>query len=266
MKDIDKIVKYLSKYKVKLDDYKWKTRLEGLIKLKELNVIDDISELNSDKLSCFQKDEKLKEILSEELKKRYSESEKKPFNDLALWIIRDWGGIHGGDVLETLKLVHAFIVDERPKFERIASASKVGGFMFPQQNIIYDSRVSYTVNWIILSQNIDSKFFPIPEGRNSKMNAFDLNVLIRLHHIDKYKNTKENQGKNYISEIDKSLFINKDDAYFEMNKLICEVNQVLWSDDSKRKKEPFYTEMLLFSMADTIVFDEITKLVSLRMI
>ena len=46
-----------------------------------------------------------------------------------------------------------------------------------------------------------------------------------------------------------------------MNKLIADVNKELWSD--YKKNEPFYTGMLLFAIADTIVYKEITKSVNI---
>ena len=227
----------------------------------------ELDQLNSDELNYFQKDEKLKDILSKKLQESYSK-DKKQFDDIALWIIRDWGGIHSGsnsdkEKKETLELVNTFIDTKKIKFKRIASTSKVAGFMYPDKNIIYDSRVSYTVNWIILSLEIDLRFFPIPEGRNSKMKAFDLDVLIRLKNIKSYKCDDFKTTKKHISIIDKDFYIPDDDAYYEMNKLIHEVNEMLW--DNKRKNEPFYTEMLLFSLADTIVYKEITDTISLNL-
>jgi hypothetical protein len=265
MTEVKKIVEYLDKYKNQLDElYNWRPKLDRLL---TLNIIDEykLKELQSEKCN-FRVDEKLKDIISSELRKRYSPSEStKEFEDLALWIIRDWGGIYGGTDSDTMELVNAFIKTEKPKFDRIASTSKVAAFMHPDKFIIYDSRVSYTVNWIILSQNVDFKFFPIPEGRNTKMCAFDLNVLIRLSHIDKYFHNKDKNSerdRNHIANIDKSLYVTKDNAYYEMNTLIAEVNRELWAD--YRKNEPFYTEMLLFSLADTVVFDEITNNISFK--
>ncbi len=54
----------------------------------------------------------------------------------------------------------------------------------------------------------------------------------------------------------------KADAYYELNKLVGKVNQALWHDS--RKLEPFYTEMLLFALADRSVFKEITERVRIE--
>jgi hypothetical protein len=115
------------------------------------------------------------------------------------------------------------------------------------------------MNWIILSENAGGKFFPIPDGRNSKMQAFNLNVLIRLKFAHIYRPDKTQAWKNrtYISDTDKRIYIPRPDAYYELNVLVGKVNEILWNGD--RKHERFYTEMLLFALADKGVFQEITE-------
>jgi len=255
--DITKIAAYLERYKNQLDElYDWKSNFQRLV---EIDVITEpeLLELRSSNLSHFQKDERLKDILSKAFKDCANDREQ--FKRIALWIIRDWGGIHNSSDSDTIKCVDDFFNADKPAFYRIASASKVGGFKTPSNRIIYDSRVAYTMNWIILSQNAGDKFFPIPEGRNSKMQAFDLNVLIRLKFSHNYRPDKVEDWKNgkYVSTKDKEIYISRADAYYELNKLVGQVNEVLWNDT--RKLEPFYTEMLLFSIADKGVFQEITE-------
>ena len=107
-------------------------------------------------------------------------NDKEKFNKLCLWIVKDWGGIKTGSVSAIKELVENFLNSEKPQYKRIASTSKVGAFMYPEKFLIYDSRVAYSLNWIILSEGAGNYFFPIPSGRNSKMMAFDMDVLIRL--------------------------------------------------------------------------------------
>jgi len=150
---------------------------------------------------------------------------------------------------------------EKPSFNRIASSSKVGAYLYPDKNVIYDSRVAYSLNWIILSENAGQQFFPIPEGRNSKMSAFDLNVLIRLKNITNYQpnNIELLDNRLFINNIDKKIFINKKDAYYELKNLIEIINRKLWKGDIEKEQNLYYTEMLLFSIADREVFMEITE-------
>jgi len=258
--DITKIANYLGKYKNQLDEiYDWKPNCQGLAEIGVANET-EMNELHSSDLSNFQKDEKLKNILSRALNSYAVDSQQ--FEILALWIIRKWGRINTGS--DTMKSVLEFLQTDRPKFKRIASTSKVGGFMTPTKRIIYDSRVAYTMNWIILSENAGDKFFPIPEGRNTKMQAFNLDVLIHLRFADIFKPDKTEtwKNRNHISTKNKEIYISEADAYYELNKLVGKVNEILWNDT--RKLEPFYTEMLLFSLADKGVFREITERVRIE--
>ncbi|WP_291094659.1 hypothetical protein [Empedobacter sp. UBA6745] len=93
------------------------------------------------------------------------------------------------------------------------------------------------------------------------MSAFDLNVLIRLKNISVYQPTdvKQLDNKLFIKNLDKQLFIDKKIAYSELNKLVREINQKLWQGDNEKVQNLYYTEMLLFSIADREVFMDITK-------
>ncbi len=262
--NISKIANYLGRYKDQLDElYEWEVK--NTQKLAEIDVANEseIAELKSSDLCHFQKTQRLKSILSKALND-YQIIDIPRFEQIALWIIRDWGGIHNGSDSDTIRCVNAFLGADKPSFDRIASSSKVGGFMTPTKRIIYDSRVAYAMNWIILSENAGKKFFPIPEGRNSKMQAFNLDVLIRLKFLDIYKPDKTQGWKDgrYISTKDRDIFIPKADAYFELNSLVGQVNELLWNDT--RRLEPFYTEMLLFAIADTGVFEDITERVRIE--
>ena len=63
----------------------------------------------------------------------------------------------------------------------------------------------------------------------------------------------------FINNADKKLFINKKDAYFELNNLIKIINEKLWSGDNEKEQNLYYTEMLLFSIADREIFMDITS-------
>lgn len=167
-----------------------------------------------------------------------------------------------GSIPDTLILIKDFLNQDKPNFNRIASSSKVGAYMYPERNVIYDSRVAYSLNWIILSENAGQKYFPIPEGRNSKMSAFDLNVLIRLKNISNYQTTdiEHLDHKLFIKNCDKKIFINKKDAYSELNNLLKQIHKNLWIGDKAKEENLYFTEMLLFSIADREVFRDITTL------
>lgn len=256
--DIDKIVNYLDKYKSDLPNlYNWNAKIDRLDELEALTKT-QVEEI--DKSNDYEKTLKLKRIVGQKLNDTKS-SNKELFNKLCFWIIKDWGRINGKEQ-KTENLIRDFLEDRFDlKFDRIASSSKIGSFMFPNKMVIYDSRVAYSLNWIILSENAGQKYFPIPEGRNSKMSAFDLNVLIRLKHISNYQTNIEqlDGNKQIINNKDKQLFIDKKIAYSELNKLVKQINQKLWQGDNEKEQNLYFTEMLLFSIADREVFVDITK-------
>ena len=70
-------------------------------------------------------------------------------------------------------------------------------------------------------------------------------------------------NRQYINNRDKRKYIPIDAAYSELNKLIKEVNRKLWTGEKAEKL--FYTEMLLFSIADREVYQGITNRVSVVM-
>jgi hypothetical protein len=176
---------------------------------------------------------------------------------LSNWIVRSWGGIYTSEE-STEILMDALRNESVVRFNRISSKSKILSFRYPEDNLVYDSRVAYVLNWIILSENAGEKYFPIPEGRNSRMMAFDMKVLIRLKHVREYKIDSESDfSRRFIRDRDSRLFIKDDEAYTVLVKLIKEVHSLLWKDN-KDRKELYYTEMLLFSIADTKVYKDVT--------
>jgi hypothetical protein len=256
--DIDKIVNFLEKYKNDLPKlYNWNARIERLLELETLTE-KQITELNS--LSSYQKELELKKIVGQKLNDSLK-SNSELFDKLCLWIIKDWGGITTAKDIDTIILIKDFLIKDKPNFNRIASSSKVGAYLYPNRNVIYDSRVAYSLNWIILSENAGQKYFPIPEGRNSKMSAFDLNVLIRLKNISHYQITdiKHLDHRLFIKKADDKIYIDKKDAYFQLNNLIKQVNQRLWKGDKEKEENLYFTEMLLFSIADREIFIDITE-------
>ncbi len=259
--DINKIVAYLKRFSEELSNlYYWDVNIDKLV---QLEVLTEIEREKLNGMNPYEKGIRLKEKVGECLNEYYQKNNPK-FDKLCLWIIKDWGGIKGAKDENTLDLIIEFLNSNNPKFNRIASSSKVGSFMYPDRNIIYDSRVAYSLNWIILSQNAGDNFFPIPKGRNSKMSAFDMDVLIRLKNVQNYKTTNSEDLNNrlYISHRDSICYIPNNIAYSELNSLATKINRRLWQGE--RSKSLYYTEMLLFSIADKQVFSDITSRLSLN--
>ncbi|MCA4777906.1 hypothetical protein [Empedobacter stercoris] len=148
--DINKIANYLEKFKFTLPDlYKWNANISRLVELDVLTN-EQVEKLNQ--LTPYLKEIQLKKIVGKKLNESYTNNSEL-FDKLSIWIIKDWGGIKTSNISDTIQLINRFIKTEKPDFKRIASSSKVGSYLYPHKNIIYDSRVAYSLNWIILSQN-----------------------------------------------------------------------------------------------------------------
>lgn len=251
------IVSYLSKHESIIETYSWELNISELINLIHIPK-SDIVFFHDTKQSPFDKTIKLKKILTPILQDTYK-NDRELFDKISLWLIKKWGGIFSGNDEELIKLIHEsidnFNNNDKINFKRISSKSKVLCFMFPESNIIYDSRVAYALNWILLLESFgDQKYFPIPESRNSKLKAFDMKTLIRVKNIRIYLG---NIGHiNNINRRDKAYFIPDNLAYSEMNELLIDVNKSLWNNFPERKREPFFVQMLLFTLADIIIFRE----------
>lgn len=176
--------------------------------------------------------------------------------DTCLWIINKWGGI--GSFKDNLtnrerirKLDKSLQKRElsNDSFSVISSLSKVASFLNYEEYFIYDSRVIYSINWLILKNKIpDARYFPMPESRSNKLTLFDLDTVITLFHKESYTN-----------ELLKSnLFIESKTAYFIYCDLIKELNRRLFPT-----LKPYYLEMLLFSIADNDIYSDLRNNVSL---
>lgn len=254
------IASYLEPFKDEIQSlYSWKFDLESLEKLKLLNY-SEIQSIKNCENNDYQKEILLKQYISSYLNNELEKSKtpSKLFLEICEWIIKSWGGIKSGELIidnESIKAIEKSTLS----FDRIASYSKIASFLNPQKSIIYDSRVAYSINWILLSSNdIENEFFPIPEGRNSKLIAFDMNVLLHLKFINVFQNSlNELSKKSFVKNIDSQLYLPKKVAYYQLNKLINLTHKQLWGENDS---ELYKTEMLLFSIADNkIILDIINR-------
>lgn len=241
--------------------YEWKPNYQNLHLKLELSEEFDL-------LKGFEKEIELKKLVSNSLNHFKENKLIKEFNELSLWVIEEWGGITTGDKDKTSDLIKSKIFDiehieDDFIFDRISSISKVLAFLKTDKFVVYDSRVAYSINWILLKAGETNQFFPVPDGRNSKMMAFDINVLIRLKNIKEYQTTNmaDISKKLFISQIDKKFYIEKNKAYADYVKLIRELNVRLFPD---KANELFHTEMLLFSIADKQIYKDITDSISTK--
>ncbi|WP_299840378.1 hypothetical protein [uncultured Tenacibaculum sp.] len=203
-------------------------------------------QLSTDK-NPFDQNVRLKWILSKKYKTNTEQ------NYLDFWIVNNWGGIRGFKPNQrNIEKVRKFKQQlEKRKlsldcFSTISSLSKISSFIDPENFVIYDSRVIYTLNWLILTcenQNgFKEKYFPMPSGRNKIIADFDMNTIVNISHISEYVENTE-------------LYVPQQNAYFEFCEFIKTNTELFYGENSK----PYELEMLLFTLADKEIFKELKE-------
>lgn len=158
--------------------------------------------------------------------------------DINFWIIRNWGGINMAASDRNQERIADFfnLLNERHEsgLGRIASFSKVASFAVPRSWFVYDSRVAYSLNWLLRKAGATAGFFPFPPGRSKLAVQCDLKGVIAS---------------------EKRSFVNGRIAYYEY----CQLIKRLYRDICPDGKEPYRLEMLLFQAAPGKVFEEFHK-------
>jgi hypothetical protein len=213
----------------------------------------------------FKRNVVLKDMLSENLFRAYDD----PVHFFTCrWIIRNWGGIRGGmasderedakKLLEGARDFENALQSGKPAgLNRIASWSKYMAFKYPEKYVIYDARVSYTINALLFLTGSTSGFFPAVESRNTVMNAFDIYTLIRLRSASRYRELGQKKNGKRLASFDTHIFRDPKNAYTDLCRFVCDCTPKVWSAYPERQKYPFFTEMLLFSVADSLVIEQI---------
>ena len=171
-------------------------------------------------------------------------------NDLELknhyWIIQEWGGIKSlkqnqrND--EKIRKFKKQINTEKltkETFGLISSFSKIASFLEPKKYAIYDSRVIYSLNWLIFRYCKDNEFFPQPTGRSAALAKYDMQTIFRL------------SNRNYT-------YISHKDAFFKYCHLLSELSEAVYND-----KNPYKIEMLLFLIAPEYIVSDIDNSVEI---
>jgi hypothetical protein len=194
---------------------------------------EDLQKISKAKTS-FEKNILLKEILDKKLKNANDDDKKQIFN----WFVSEWGGIRNVDL--NIAEINTSLNDLKngkmsaKQFDTISSFSKIASLYDNEKYFILDSRVTFSLNWILL-KNKSRFYFPILPGRNSRLVKYNMSGVLSLY----FKN--------------EDIYYDKQFAYF----IYCKLIENIFKKCNKEKiKKPYYIEMMLFSMLDKTI-DEI---------
>ncbi len=164
------------------------------------------------------------------------------------WAIQKWGRIGSFKENEKNNLRIRKFIEEISKgkltknsFNCISSLSKVASFIEPDKYVIYDSRVIYSLNWLLFNYSTEKSLFPQPTGRSASLAKYDIQTIFRL--------TKE-----------QLVYRTHENAYHEYCSLVRQLTPLVFDVNSK----PFKLEMLLFMIAPTWIVEDIGKTVSVE--
>ena len=156
------------------------------------------------------------------------------------WIVQKWGGIPRFNVSNQERIdnfsnnLHKGEITAK-EFNRISSLSKIASFVNSQCYFIFDSRVAFSLNGLLLiihqiNPQLPVRFFPMPSakgGRNLKMKKY-------IHLL-----------------VPNAIYLSKQNAYVLYNALILSLYDGLSAERSNSNLPAFWVEMLLFELGKT---------------
>lgn len=242
----NEIAEYLSKYVSRIDElYRWSFKEE--IPRREFG-------FSFSGKTVFQKTLELKWQISEAVKNAPAEEEKER---LATYFIKDWGGIAKiSDAREIVSRFNPVAFSEALcradfGFKKISSWSKWLSVVCPKWACIYDTRVAYSLNAINYISGSKHKIFPMPDGRNTQINILDVTTLLLSRKLSVADSSEP-------KAIRKSHFVSESAAYETYTEVIHNVHSLLWGSSAPCQ----FSEMLLFSLADTHIYEDLFGVVS----
>lgn len=178
--------------------------------------------------------------------------------DIATYFIKEWGGItRFSKVTETLELFadhqgqRTLPPAFKPSLKLISSWSKWASIVCSEWACIYDARVAYSLNAINYLKGIGHPIFPMPEGRNTRLQMLDITTLLLNQRL------QEDESSDPKS-LRKRHFLPDRDTYVTYLELVRNVSMQLW-DDTDHIHE---VEMLLFALADGKIYQDVFERVA----
>lgn len=171
--------------------------------------------------------------------------------EICLWVIRKWGGIANvhDDIFNVandnyLKLENA----EDVPLNRIASWSKYLTIINPKKYAIYDTRIAYCLNTLIIAFDLGLEYFPMPAGgRNKKINSINMDTVINI--VELLKSNKK------VDDLfaEKNMTKNFGQEYYRYLSFLKIINEELFKRD--RPVRLYRAESLLFSISVDLMPD-----------
>lgn len=164
------------------------------------------------------------------------------------WTIQNWGGI--GSFKKNEKndsRIKEFLVQlkkgkmTKNTHECISSLSKIASFIDSEKYAIYDSRVIYSLNWLLFNYAPSEPLFPQPNGRSADLAKYDMQTIFRL------------SGRRYSYRSHKVAFHD-----------YCELLKIITPSIFSETRKIYMLEMLLFMIAPTWTSKDIEQNVSIE--
>jgi len=242
------IAKYLTPYKDNLDAlYQWKFDEE--IPRARFGI-----SINGE--SWLQKTRDLKTKLGNKMASVESDDE---LVEIADYFIKDWGGIkrftRSKELVTHFKKISGTptLPDEfNPPYKSVSSWSKWVSLICPKWACIYDARVAYSLNIINYLSGGKYDIFPMPAGRNTRLNMLDVSTLLISSKIQ----TGDDPQPKALRE---KYFVAESEAYEKYIELIRKTSSELWEEEGHMHD----AEMILFSIADSYAYKDLFAALSL---
>jgi hypothetical protein len=214
---------YYGKYKIEeIYDYKINHEIyreNGLFSIEEQNKLEKSS-------SIFEENSLLKDIVSKKIK--LGNNKIRCYN----WVVKKWGGIP--KFKKPIEFINDFFEELNSGimgykyYSIISSLSKIAAFKSPEDFFIYDSRVAFTLNWLLIKSKKETLHFFIPKSRNKFIieNLNDFTSLFNGEYLDK------NVTYTIYNKLIKKIYQSK----LKFDKVFC-VEMFLWGLFEKIKPE-----------------------------
>ena len=198
----------------------------------------------------------IKNYLNQEIHKKNSNKLK-----IAKYYISEWGGVTQNSKETIQGYIDRFTEtpnsnkywDANQNIQCIISWSKYLSLLHPKYAFIYDARVVYSLNVINYLIGASEQLYTSPSSRNRKLNLLGIEPLYLNKYFPKFEEVNISTTSGSLKKIDDILYLPKSISYKKYCHLIINLHKNIFEE----KHPTYYTEMLLFSIADGVIWDKL---------